>query len=222
MMEMYADPWARAGVLEPEGIVEIKFRRDKILATMNRLDETYAKLKIESENESKSSDERKEAANELVKREKELYPTYQQIALLYSDLHDRVGRLSAKNCAQPCEWTQSRRYFYKRLRRRLDEEAVYTRLSKADPSLDRLAKFSLLANVYSQKDIDIDDDSKVAQFIEEDRQTIDEVVHAVESRHIESQISTFAQSNRRGTLEGIAKLMESLSQDERNVSKHFS
>ncbi len=39
-MEMYADVDARAGVLEPEGIVEIKMRRDKLLGLMERLDET--------------------------------------------------------------------------------------------------------------------------------------------------------------------------------------
>ncbi|KAG6891561.1 hypothetical protein C0992_004419, partial [Termitomyces sp. T32_za158] len=37
-MEMYADVEARAGVLEPEGVVEIKMRREKILTLMERLD----------------------------------------------------------------------------------------------------------------------------------------------------------------------------------------
>ena len=44
---MYADVDARAGVLEPEGIVEIKMRRDKIQTLMERLDSTYASLKWE-------------------------------------------------------------------------------------------------------------------------------------------------------------------------------
>lgn len=35
-MEMYADPKARGGVLEPEGIVEIKFRTPDLIKTMHR------------------------------------------------------------------------------------------------------------------------------------------------------------------------------------------
>lgn len=42
---MYADTTARGGVLEPEGIVEIKFRTPDLLATMHRLDPVISKLK---------------------------------------------------------------------------------------------------------------------------------------------------------------------------------
>ncbi|CAI2167583.1 3905_t:CDS:2 [Funneliformis geosporum] len=37
MMEMYADEKSRAGVLEPEGIVEIKFRKPQLLATIENV-----------------------------------------------------------------------------------------------------------------------------------------------------------------------------------------
>jgi acetyl-CoA carboxylase carboxyltransferase component len=39
-MEMYADEDSRGGVLEPEGIVGIKYRREKQIETMARLDPT--------------------------------------------------------------------------------------------------------------------------------------------------------------------------------------
>jgi acetyl-CoA carboxylase/biotin carboxylase 1 len=87
-MEMYADVEARAGVLEAEGIVEIKMRRDKILSLMERLDDTYASLKRASKDESKTPAERSEASDALAKRETHLAPTYKQIALLYADLHE--------------------------------------------------------------------------------------------------------------------------------------
>lgn len=87
-MEMYADVDARAGVLEPEGIVEIKFRRDKILSLMERLDSTYATLKAASKDPSKSDEEKAAASNALADRETFLQPTYKQIALLYADLHE--------------------------------------------------------------------------------------------------------------------------------------
>jgi len=87
-MEMYADVDARAGVLEPEGIIEIKMRRDKMQGLMERLDSTYASLKRDSKDASKSAEERAAASSALTERETFLQPTYKQIALLYADLHE--------------------------------------------------------------------------------------------------------------------------------------
>jgi acetyl-CoA carboxylase/biotin carboxylase 1 len=89
-MEMYADVDARAGVLEPEGVVEIKMRRDKIQTLMERLDSTYASLKRDSKDGSKSAEEHAAATSALTERETLLQPTYKQIALLYADLHEYV------------------------------------------------------------------------------------------------------------------------------------
>lgn len=38
------DELSRGGVLEPEGTVEIKFRRKDLVRTMERLDDTYCQL----------------------------------------------------------------------------------------------------------------------------------------------------------------------------------
>lgn len=37
-IEMYADPEARGGVLESEGIVEVKYKDKDLIKTINRLD----------------------------------------------------------------------------------------------------------------------------------------------------------------------------------------
>lgn len=87
-MEMYADADARAGVLEPEGVIEIKLRREKILKLMERLDAEYATLVRESKDAFKTDEERAAATAALAKREQTLQPTYKQIALLYADLHE--------------------------------------------------------------------------------------------------------------------------------------
>lgn len=42
-MEMYADNDSRGGVLEPEGIVEIKFRKKDLLKTIHRIDPEVSK-----------------------------------------------------------------------------------------------------------------------------------------------------------------------------------
>ena len=43
---MYADPGAAGGVLEPEGIVDIKYRAPDLLASMHRLDPVILHLKV--------------------------------------------------------------------------------------------------------------------------------------------------------------------------------
>jgi acetyl-CoA carboxylase/biotin carboxylase 1 len=87
-MEMYADEEARAGVLEPEGLIEIKLRREKIQSLMERLDPTYASTKQRSTDSSLSVEERADAAAALSQRETLLQPAYKQIGLLYADLHE--------------------------------------------------------------------------------------------------------------------------------------
>lgn len=66
-VEVYADPTARAGVLEPEGIVEIKFREPDLLAAMQRIDPELQRLK---------ADGQLGAARE---RQKQLLPVYHQV-----------------------------------------------------------------------------------------------------------------------------------------------
>lgn len=45
-MEMFADNTSRGGVLEPEGIVEIKYRNKDIVKTMHRNDSVIHNLKV--------------------------------------------------------------------------------------------------------------------------------------------------------------------------------
>lgn len=80
-IELYADPTARGGVLEPEGMVEIKFRTNDFVAAMHRLDRQILSLKA---NKAPGS----EAA--VKRREKELMPIYRQVspALTSSTQHD--------------------------------------------------------------------------------------------------------------------------------------
>ena len=58
------------------------------MKVMERMDSTYATLKKESADLSKSPEERTAAADELAQQESLLQPTYTQIALLYADLHE--------------------------------------------------------------------------------------------------------------------------------------
>lgn len=63
-------------------------RREKILGLMERLDPDFAGYKKASKDASATDKERAEAAGKLAAREQHLKPVYQQLALLYADLHE--------------------------------------------------------------------------------------------------------------------------------------
>ena len=69
MMEMYADEEARAGVLEPEGIVNIKYRRDKQLETIARLDHVYSEYRHKLASRNLSQEESSEIKVKMAERE---------------------------------------------------------------------------------------------------------------------------------------------------------
>ena len=129
-MEMYADVEARGGVLEPEGIIGIKYRKDKQLDTMARLDPIYAQLKKQMATTGLTKDESDEIKKKMTEREQQLLPVYAQISLQFADLHDRAGRMKAKGVIREIlEWKNARRFFYWRVRRRLNEEYILRRIA---------------------------------------------------------------------------------------------
>jgi len=129
-MEMYADIEARGGVLEPEGIIGIKYRKDKQLETMTRLDPIYANLKKQIADTTLSKGEVDELKKQITAREQQLLPVYAQISLQFADLHDRAGRMKAKGVIRDIlEWRNARRFFYWRVRRRLNEEYILRRMA---------------------------------------------------------------------------------------------
>src|SRR5271155_564944 len=86
-MEMYADEDSRGGVLEPEGIVGIKFKKERQLETMARLDPVYGDLKKKIEDQSLSREDQADIKAKMTEREKLLLPIYTQISLQFADLH---------------------------------------------------------------------------------------------------------------------------------------
>lgn len=158
MMEMYADVEARAGVLEPEGMVGIKFRQDKLVATMKRLDPVYAELSAQEQTDAVKA--------KLAEREKLLMPIYRQISVQFADLHDRAGRMESKNTIRKAlEWHNARRYFFWRARRRLDEEYLVKSMGKALPRSSRLERVAHLKS-WINGAVDLEDDRAVAEWLE--------------------------------------------------------
>lgn len=85
----------RGGVLEPEGTVEIKYRRRDQQKTMWRIDPLCRQIVEKLNNPQISEDEHKELALDLKRREDLLLPMYHQVAVHFADLHDTPGRMEA-------------------------------------------------------------------------------------------------------------------------------
>ncbi|CAK9008630.1 unnamed protein product, partial [Durusdinium trenchii] len=133
VMEMYADQDSRGGILEPAGIVEVKFRAPQRRELMHRLDGKLQQL--DAQLKASPSDELRE---EIQRREEMLQPLYTQVACEFADLHDRAGRMKAVGVVrEELQWSRSREFFYWRLRRCLLETRLAQDLLVADPRMTR-------------------------------------------------------------------------------------
>ncbi|XP_069684928.1 acetyl-CoA carboxylase isoform X2 [Periplaneta americana] len=135
-MEMYADPESRGGVLEPEGIVEIKFRAKDLVKTMHRVDPVILSTKAELQSPNSSPEQKALLERQISDREKFLTPMYHQVAVHFADLHDTPERMQEKGTIMDVvPWRNSRRILYWRLRRLLLENQVKTQMLNIQPNL---------------------------------------------------------------------------------------
>ena len=226
-MEMYADEDARGGVLEPEGIVNIKYRREKQLETMARLDPTYGRLRAQLARRDLSQDAQSEIKVKITEREKLLGPVYLQIALQFADLHDRAGRMEAKGVIRmPLRWQNARRFFYWRLRRRLSEEVLLKRLVGASTStptnvssgLHKENNMAMLKSWTGMLDSEFDrDDRKVAEWYEGHRKDVYAKIDAVKSDAISKKVAELLMGNKEGGLKGVREVLSLVPTGERDA-----
>lgn len=227
-MEMYADEESRGGVLEPEGIVNIKYRRDKQLETMTRLDPVYAQLRAQlAEKEDMSPEKTSELKLKITEREKLLGPVYLQIALQFADLHDRAGRMEAKGTIRmPLKWQNARRFFYWRLRRRLSEEVLLKRLAGAaanaatnvTSAANKETNLALLKSWTGLLDAEFDkDDRKVAEWYEGHRKDVYAKIDSVKTDGVTQKVAELLMSNKEGGLKGVREVLSLVPTDEREA-----
>ncbi|QQP49799.1 Uncharacterized protein FKW44_010586, partial [Caligus rogercresseyi] len=95
-MEMYADPNSRGGVLEPEGIVEIKYRIKDLRLTMERIDPEMSRMAKEWKSLEVTEEKRKQLEADMKLREELLAPVYHTISVHFADLHDTPKRMMDK------------------------------------------------------------------------------------------------------------------------------
>lgn len=153
-METYADPESRGGVLEPEGIVEVKFREKDLTKTIHRMDPVvlkvnflffvvvknlhffYFQLKSDIANANGDKDTITNLENKIKERTTALLHVYHTVAIHFADLHDTPERMLDKGCiSEIVPWRTSRNYFYWRLRRLLMEDQFVRQILAAQSDL---------------------------------------------------------------------------------------
>jgi len=212
-MEMYADETARAGVLEPEGAVEIKFRKPLLVATMARLDVKYAMLKQKIEDSQISMQDKVDIKAQLDARERELLPIYQQLATHFADLHDTPGRMLAKGVIRKVlQWSSSRTFLYWRIRRRLQEQVIQARLAAEGVEIGQSIQTWLQAHVQfsNHHSINWDNDESVFQLLMENRKLIESSVEKIKTKHQLLQLQEVANENVDFVLEMAANVFSTL------------
>ncbi|KAF9681804.1 hypothetical protein SADUNF_Sadunf05G0040700 [Salix dunnii] len=88
---MYADRTAKGNVLEPEGMIEMKFRTKDLLECMGRLDQRLINLNAKLKEASWSSAPYgmvDSLQQQIETREKQFLPVYTQTATNFDELHD--------------------------------------------------------------------------------------------------------------------------------------
>jgi acetyl-CoA carboxylase/biotin carboxylase 1 len=221
MMEMYADEDSRAGVLEPEGIVGIKFRREKQLDTMARLDPVYGELRRRATKKDITPIEQSEIKANMEQREQLLLPIYTQVSLQFADLHDRAGRMKAKGTIRaPLQWQQARRFFYWRLRRRLTEERFLRKMANADKAslrIDNLARLKSLVVSDENSDLFECDDRLVANWYEDNSRDVLNKIEMLRKDGIAAQVAGLIAGHGRAALEGVARAVRGMGKEEREA-----
>ncbi|KAF8822729.1 acetyl-CoA carboxylase ACC1, partial [Cardiosporidium cionae] len=149
-MEMYADIDSRGGVLEPTGMVEIKYREKALVETATRLDPTLRQLTEEDKHFEKEgvpidASKRQTLKEKYDKRLQELLPVYKQVAVYFADLHDTSVRMKKKHAIRDIvPWEKSRHFFYWRLRRQLILFNLRNEVIKCHPTLSLIAAERLI------------------------------------------------------------------------------
>ncbi|KAK2743023.1 acetyl-coenzyme-A carboxylase [Myotisia sp. PD_48] len=244
-MEMYADVESRGGILEPEGIVNIKYRNDKQLDTMARLDPEYGALRRSLNDKSLSAEELSAIKAKMTEREERLLPVYMQIALQFADLHDRAGRMEAKGTIRkPLEWKDARRFFYWRLRRRLSEEIILNRMASvtsttsptptpAAPSSPNVSSITIAPTArdsnlamlrswtrISPQDFEWDD-REVAVWYEENKKMVYDKIEAMKTESVAAEVAGLLMGNKEGGLRGVQQILSMLPDGEKQAVLKF-
>ncbi|KAL9647632.1 hypothetical protein ABK040_015123 [Willaertia magna] len=213
VMEMFADTKSKGGILEASGIVEIKYRKQELIATIARLDEEYIKLSRELGRNDIDLNEKSLIKQKMNQRIEKLLPIYTQVAESFCDLHDTPGRMKAKGViSEIVPWKNARTYFYWRLRRKLKEFEMIHSVSVAPKDNTISFKRKLLREKVIANDEIWNDDKLFLDWVEKNAENINQLMLQMKQEKIKSDIKVLCEENIDGVFGGILDYLQQADQ----------
>ncbi|XP_005636385.1 acetyl-CoA carboxylase 2 isoform X1 [Canis lupus familiaris] len=233
-IETYADKESRANILEPEGTVEIKYRKKDLIKTMRRIDPVCKKL-MEGLGMSELSDkDRKDLEGQLKAREDLLLPIYHQVAVQFASLHDKpICMLEKGAIFDILEWKTARTFLYWRLRRLLLEDQVKQEILQVSSELSHVHVQSMLRRWFVETEGAVkaylwDNNQMVVQWLEQHwqtgnslRSTIHENIRCLKRDSVLKAIRRLVQDNPEVAVDCIVYMSQHISPAERAQVIHL-
>ncbi|GFX91981.1 acetyl-CoA carboxylase [Trichonephila clavipes] len=158
---------ALGGILEPEGTVEIRFRKKDLLKTMHRIDNVCKDILKQLSSTEISSGQKTQLEKQLQQRELSLLPIYLQVALTFADLHDTPRHMMDKGAIKEIiPWAKSRALLYWRCRRLLIQNRIKADILAVKPSLSDGEVDSMLERWF------VEEHGAVNQYLWDDNKTV--------------------------------------------------
>lgn len=209
VMEMFADEKSKGGILEASGIVEIKYRKQEIVATIQRLDEEYIRLSRELGSPEISLQEKDQIKLKMEKRVERLLPIYTQVAECFADLHDTPGRMKAKGViTEIVSWKNARTYFYWRLRRKLVEFSLLNQLSDCVAQNKISVKRQILREKVINNEKLWNNDKEFLSWVESNSQTVQQSIANIRREKVKQDVACLCSENADAVLEGLLSYLE--------------
>lgn len=123
---------------------------------------------------------------------------------------------------QELQWRDSRRFFYWRVRRRVNEEYIMKRMSASNksPLASRARNFETLAawtGIPKFKTAD----REVATWYEENRKIVHEKVEALKTDGVAFEVASLLHGNSKGGLKGVQQVLSMLPAEEREAALRY-
>ena len=125
----------------------------------------------------------------------------------------RTGRMEAKGCAKPAVWKEARRFFYWALRARLARSEALGQLADSNPEAAPELLEKLLDSLVST--VDRSDNCALANALEE--LDLTSTLVRMRTDHLLQRFLEVAQQDRKASIDGLVRLVDSLTSDERQV-----
>ncbi|KFM60577.1 Acetyl-CoA carboxylase, partial [Stegodyphus mimosarum] len=227
-MEMYADHDSRGGILEPEGTVEIRFRKKDLVKTMHRIDPLCKDILNQLSSTAVTTEQKGILEKQLHQREQSLLSVYHQVALTFSDLHDTPRHMMDKGAIQEIiPWAKSRTLLYWRLRRLLLQNRIKADVLSVKPTLSDGEVDSMLRRWFVEEHGAVnqylwDDNKAVVDWLTVQLDTARERSHILENidcirrDSVISHIRSLLQSHPEVAMDSVVHIIQNMTPQQRS------